>query len=160
MEIAIEYIYNGSIKEESLTKDNIIEASYATDYFHLSELLSKFAEKIPLTKNNILLNLLVKAALHTIEFDRLSIASLQYLYIVLMKEKAFCNEVFRYSATLAAKHDAYKTFMERLPTLEKIGQDNGKVACLQKKSYLDVWIGVYTSEDLNHEFLTGRQTIR
>ncbi|PKB96921.1 hypothetical protein RhiirA5_434025 [Rhizophagus irregularis] len=153
MEIAIEYIYNGSIKEESLTKDNIIEASYATDYFHLSE-------KIPLTKNNILLNLLVKAALHTIEFDRLSIASLQYLYIVLMKEKAFCNEVFRYSATLAAKHDAYKTFMERLPTLEKIGQDNGKVACLQKKSYLDVWIGVYTSEDLNHEFLTGRQTIR
>lgn len=29
-----------------------------------------------------------------------------------------------------------------------------------EKSYLDVWIGVYTSEDLNHEFLTGRQTIR
>src|SRR5919206_4444277 len=77
MEIILEYTYTGSIKEESLTKDNIIEAFYAADYFQLSdlqdfiiramrekiynyspELLSKVAEAMPLTENNILLNVL------------------------------------------------------------------------------------------------------
>ncbi|RGB33773.1 hypothetical protein C1646_703685, partial [Rhizophagus diaphanus] len=72
MEMILEYIYTGSIKEESLTKDNMIEIFYAADYFQLTELqnfimktfkntlkknytenyspelLSKFAEKIPL----------------------------------------------------------------------------------------------------------------
>ena len=35
MEIILEYTYTGSIKEESLTKDNIIEAFCAADYFQL-----------------------------------------------------------------------------------------------------------------------------
>src|SRR5215469_14811285 len=106
MEIVLEYAYTGSIKEDSLTKDNIIEAFYAADYFQLSdlqdlivkpfkntlkknymensspELLSKFAEKMPLTEDNILLNLLIEVAatipLNTIEFGRLSIEGLQY----------------------------------------------------------------------------------
>ncbi|GBB99049.1 hypothetical protein RclHR1_03400001 [Rhizophagus clarus] len=73
MEIILEYIYTGSIKEESLTKDNTIEAFYSTDYFQLfdlqdfiiiavkntnlaknysPELLSKVSEKMPLTEDN------------------------------------------------------------------------------------------------------------
>src|ERR1043165_1345666 len=36
MEIILEYIYTGVIKEESLTKDNIVEVFYAVDYFQLS----------------------------------------------------------------------------------------------------------------------------
>ncbi|POG79859.1 hypothetical protein GLOIN_2v1523683, partial [Rhizophagus irregularis DAOM 181602=DAOM 197198] len=35
MKIVLEYTYTGSIKIESLTKDNIIEAFYAADYFQL-----------------------------------------------------------------------------------------------------------------------------
>src|SRR6185369_7259625 len=38
MEIVLEYVYTGSIKDESLTKDNIIEAFYAADYFQLPDL--------------------------------------------------------------------------------------------------------------------------
>ncbi|POG79881.1 hypothetical protein GLOIN_2v1523843, partial [Rhizophagus irregularis DAOM 181602=DAOM 197198] len=38
MEIVLEYIYTGSIKEEYLTKDNIIETFYAADYFQLTDL--------------------------------------------------------------------------------------------------------------------------
>src|SRR6266498_1640222 len=38
MEIILEYACTGSIKEESLTKDNIIEAYYAADYFQLPDL--------------------------------------------------------------------------------------------------------------------------
>ncbi|CAG8465717.1 17549_t:CDS:1 [Rhizophagus irregularis] len=107
MEIILEYIYTGSIKEESLTKDNMIESFYAADYFQLTELqnfimktfnntleenctenyspelLSKFAAKFPLSEDNIFLNLLVEAVavipLNNIEFGRLSIAGLQYL---------------------------------------------------------------------------------
>src|ERR1051325_7226494 len=77
MEVILLYVYTGSIKEESLTTDNIVEAFYAADYFQLSdlqdfiiramrekiynyssELLSKVAEAMPLTENNILLNVL------------------------------------------------------------------------------------------------------
>src|ERR1700722_9450828 len=107
MEIILEYTYTGSIKEESLTKDNTIEVFYAADYFqlqglqdfimktlknmlekdntenYLPELLSKFAGEMPSTENNILLDLLVKAVatipLNTIEFGRLSISGLHYL---------------------------------------------------------------------------------
>jgi hypothetical protein len=157
MEIILEYIYTGSIKEETLTKDNIIEAFYAADYFQLSdlqdfimktfkntleknynenyspELLSELAGKMPLTENNIFLNLLIEVVaiipLNTIEFDRLSIAGLQYLLArTYEKERPFATpeyEVFRYSAILAAKqasNDAYKILMERLPTLEQIKQ--------------------------------------
>src|SRR3954452_12900326 len=35
MEIILEYTYTGSIREESLIKDNIVEAFYAADYFQL-----------------------------------------------------------------------------------------------------------------------------
>src|SRR6266487_3900613 len=38
MKIILEYVYTGSIKEESLTKDNIVEAFRAADYFLLSDL--------------------------------------------------------------------------------------------------------------------------
>ncbi|EXX76627.1 hypothetical protein RirG_031350 [Rhizophagus irregularis DAOM 197198w] len=88
MEIVLEYIYTGSVKEESLTKDNIIETFYVADYFQLlnlqdfimktfknilkknytenysPELLSKFVERMPLMENRIysvFLNLLVEA---------------------------------------------------------------------------------------------------
>jgi hypothetical protein len=160
MEIILEYTYTGSIKKESLTKDNIIEAFYAADYFQLPdlqdfimqtfkntlekhnndnnenyspELLSKFAEKMPLTENNILLNSIVEAVatipLNTIEFGRLSIAGLKYLLSrTHEKEIPFATpeyEVFRYSVILVAKqvsNDAYKILMERLPTLEQTKQ--------------------------------------
>ncbi|EXX72867.1 uncharacterized protein OCT59_000992 [Rhizophagus irregularis] len=152
MEIILEYIYTGSVKEESLTKDNTVEAFYAADYFQLSdlqdfilktvkntnfaknyspELLSKISEKMPLTEDNILLNLLVEAAanilLNRIEFGRLSIMGLKYLLsCTYEKEKPFVTpeyEVFRYSAILAAKqvsNDAHKIFMKQLPTLEQL----------------------------------------
>uniref|UniRef100_U9UII7 B30.2/SPRY domain-containing protein n=1 Tax=Rhizophagus irregularis (strain DAOM 181602 / DAOM 197198 / MUCL 43194) TaxID=747089 RepID=U9UII7_RHIID len=134
MEIILEYIYTGSIKNESLTKDNIIEAFYAADYFQLPdlqdfivknfkntleknnngnyspELLSKFAGKMPLTEDNIF-----------------SYVRFQYLLsCTYEKEKPFATpeyEVFRYSAILAAKqisYDTYKALMEQLPTLEQI----------------------------------------
>ena len=38
MKIVLEYIHTGSIKE-SLTKDNIVEAFYAADYFLFVKLL-------------------------------------------------------------------------------------------------------------------------
>src|SRR6266498_4103748 len=38
MEIILEYTYTGSIKEESLTEDNTVEAFCAADYFQLSGL--------------------------------------------------------------------------------------------------------------------------
>ncbi|CAG8578535.1 uncharacterized protein OCT59_001006 [Rhizophagus irregularis] len=155
MEIILEYIYTGSINEESLTKDNTIEAFYAADYFQLPdlqdfimivfkstmernyrenyspELLSKVAEIMPISEDNILLNLLVESVatipLNTIEFGRLSIKALQYLLSCTYdKEKPFVTpeyEVFRYSAIVAAKqvsNDAYVTLMEILPTLEQI----------------------------------------
>src|SRR3989442_8095182 len=45
MEIVLEYIYTGMIQENSLTKDNTVEAFYAADYFrseeHTSELQSR-----------------------------------------------------------------------------------------------------------------------
>jgi hypothetical protein len=171
MEIILEYTYTGSIKEESLTKDNIIETFYAADYFQLSdlqdlimktfkstleknstenyspELLSKFAEKIPLTENNSFLNLLVEAVafipLNNIEFGRLSIAGLRYfLSCTYEKQKPFATseyEVFRYSAIIAARqvsNDAYKTLMKRLPTLEQISQVENSVQIENKDKFI------------------------
>jgi hypothetical protein len=163
MEIVLEYIYTGSIKEESLTKENTIEAFYAANYFQLTELqnfimgtlnntleknstenyspelLSKFAEKIPLIEDDNFLNLLVEAVavipLNNIEFGRLSIAGLQYLLSCTNeKEKPFATpeyEVFDIvRAILAAKrvsNDACKTLMERLPTSEQIEQVENSV---------------------------------
>jgi len=83
MKIILEYVYTGSVKEESLTKDNIVEAFHAADYFllldlqdfimktardtlekneehnYFPELLSKVVDTMPLSDDNILLNLLV-----------------------------------------------------------------------------------------------------
>ncbi|GBB85566.1 hypothetical protein RclHR1_12060004 [Rhizophagus clarus] len=155
MRIILEYIYAGSIKEESLTKENMIESFYAANYFQLTELenfviktfkntleksckesyspelLSEFAEKIPLIEDNVFLNLLVEMVavipLDNIEFGRLSIPGLQYLLACTYdKYKPFATpeyDIFRYGAILAAKqvsNDAYKTIKERLPTLEEI----------------------------------------
>ncbi|RGB33977.1 hypothetical protein C1646_815682 [Rhizophagus diaphanus] len=151
MEIVLEYIYTGSVKEESLTKDNAVEAFYAADYFQLSdlqdfitktvkstnlvknyspELLSKITEKIPLSEDNIFLNLLVETVaimpLNNIKFDRLSITGLKCLLSITHEKEMFFvtpeYEVFRYSAILAAKqvsNDAYKTLKKLLPTLEQ-----------------------------------------
>ncbi|CAB4403440.1 unnamed protein product [Rhizophagus irregularis] len=107
MEIILEYLYTGSFKEDTLTKDNIIETFNAADYFHLldlqksvknifinnleenyansclPELLSKVVKTMSLTEDNIFLDLLIKAIsaipLNTIEFDRLSIEGLKCL---------------------------------------------------------------------------------
>ncbi|GBB90706.1 hypothetical protein RclHR1_17740006 [Rhizophagus clarus] len=107
MEIILEYTYTGSVKEESLTRDNIIEVLHAADYFQLTELqnfvvktfensleknsaenyspelLSKAVNTMSLTEDNSLLNSLVEAVanipLSTIEFGRLSITGLQHL---------------------------------------------------------------------------------
>ena len=38
MKIILEYIYTGLIKKDSLTKDNIVEAFHAADYFQLPDL--------------------------------------------------------------------------------------------------------------------------
>src|SRR5436190_950246 len=38
MEIVLEYAYTGSINEESLTKNNLVEAFQAADYFQLPDL--------------------------------------------------------------------------------------------------------------------------
>jgi hypothetical protein len=153
MEIVLEYTYTGSVNEESLTRDNTVEAFYAADYFQLSdlqnfimktvkntnlvknyspELLSKFLEKMPLTEDNVLLNLLVETIsvtpLSNIEFGRLSITGLKYLLsITHVKKIPFVTqeyEVFRYSATLAAKQvsdDAYKSLMEWFTTFKSTG---------------------------------------
>ena len=155
MKIVLEYAYTGSIKEESLTKDNIVEAFYAADYFQLTDLqdfivktaenildkddlenyspdlLSKVADIMPLSDGNIFHNLLFERVaatpLNTIEFGRLSIAALQHLLSCTHgKEMPFATpeyEVFRYSTILAAKqvsNDAYKTLIERLPTIEQL----------------------------------------
>src|ERR1043166_9689154 len=154
MEVILEYVYTGSIKEESLTKDTIVEAFHAADYFQLPdlqdfilktvnntenyspELLSKVADTMPLSmpfsEDSALISLLVEkistTPLNNIEFDRLSISALQYLLSCTYekKEKPFATseyEVFRYSAILAAKqvsNDAYRTLMERLPSLEQL----------------------------------------
>src|ERR1043166_6424826 len=92
MEIILEYTYTGSIKEELLTKDNIVEPFHVADYFQLldllsfimktikntnylnysPELLSRAVDTMWLSNDNVLLNLLVEAVvivpLNTIEF--------------------------------------------------------------------------------------------
>ncbi|GBB90597.1 hypothetical protein RclHR1_01760021 [Rhizophagus clarus] len=151
MEIVLEYIYTGSVKEGSLTKDNLVEAFYAADYFQLSvlqsciidtikdtnliknyspELLSKLSEKVPLLEDNDLLNLLVEKIaiipLNDIEFGRLSIAGLKYLLsITLKKEISFVTreyEVFRYSAILAAKQVSNDTYRNLIDRLPTLEQ--------------------------------------
>ena len=50
MEIVLEYTYTGSIKKESLTKDNTVEAFYAADYFQLPDLQDLIIKNV---KNNL-----------------------------------------------------------------------------------------------------------
>ncbi|POG68888.1 hypothetical protein GLOIN_2v1777856 [Rhizophagus irregularis DAOM 181602=DAOM 197198] len=109
--------YNGMKEKESLTKDNTVEAFYAAVYFQLSdlqdfilktvkntnfaknyspELLSKISEKMPLTEDNVLLNLLVEVvaniSLNNIKFGRLSITGLKCLLsYIYEKEKPFAT---------------------------------------------------------------------
>src|SRR6266498_149110 len=90
MEIILEYIYTGSIKKESLNKNNIIETFHAADYFQLSnlqdfimntvkndlkknymenyspELLSKVVDIMSLSEDNNILNLLVNTVSITV----------------------------------------------------------------------------------------------
>jgi hypothetical protein len=123
MKIILEYTYTGSIKEKSLTKDNIIEAFNAADYFQLTglqdlivktlnitlennyaenylpELLSKAVETMPVSEENIFLNFLVEAVatipLNNIEFNRLSIAAFQNLLsFTYEKEKSFATSEY------------------------------------------------------------------
>ncbi|GBB99063.1 hypothetical protein RclHR1_03400015 [Rhizophagus clarus] len=123
MEIILEFIYTGSIKENSLTENNLVKAYYATDYFQLSdlqdfiiqtlqnilaenyiencspELLSNAVEIMPLSEENNFLNLLVKEIatilLNDIEVGRLSITALQYLlYCSYEKEIPFATSEY------------------------------------------------------------------
>ena len=97
---------------KTVKKDNYIEK-------YLPELLSKAADIMPLSDDNILLNLLIEEVatipLNTINIGQLSISALQYvLSHTHGKEKPFLTpeyEVFRYSAILAAKqvfNDTYR----------------------------------------------------
>ncbi|GBB90702.1 hypothetical protein RclHR1_17740002 [Rhizophagus clarus] len=155
MEIILEYIYTGSIKEDSLTKDNTVEAFHAADYFQLSdlqdfitrtvkntdlgknyspELLSKISEK-PLSEDNILLNLLVETVaimpLNNIEFGRLSITGFKYLLsITHEKEMSFATpeyEVFRYSAILAANQVSNDVYNTLIELLPTLEQLDNSV---------------------------------
>src|SRR5207244_2236093 len=53
MKVILEYAYTGSIKEDSLNKDNIVEAFHAADYFQLPDLQECIAKivKNTLEKN-------------------------------------------------------------------------------------------------------------
>jgi hypothetical protein len=157
MEIILEYIYTGSIKEESLTRDNTVEAYYAADYFQLTELqdfikktiknntnfaenhspelLSKVSEKVPLT-DDILLNLLVETVaiipLNNIEFGRLSIAGLKYLLCITNdnKEVPFATqeyEIFRYSTILAARQVSNDAYNTFIERLPTLEQIDNSV---------------------------------
>ncbi|RGB37164.1 hypothetical protein C1646_757217 [Rhizophagus diaphanus] len=152
MEIILEYIYTGSAKKESLTKDNIIEAFYAADYFQLSdlqdfimktikstnfvkdyspELLTKVSEIMPLTEDNIILILLVETVanipLNDIEFGRLSIKGLKYLLSFTYEKNdiPFASreyEVFRYSTILAAKQVSDDAYKNLMERLPTLEQ--------------------------------------
>jgi hypothetical protein len=151
MKIILEYIYTGSIKKESLNKNNIIEVFYAADHFQLSslqefivntmknadymknyspELLSKVVDIMPLSEDNSILNLLVDTVsiipLDTVEFGRLSVAALRHLLsCTYKKEKPFATpeyEVFRYCAILAAKQVFNDTYETLMERLPSLKQ--------------------------------------
>ncbi|GBB99057.1 hypothetical protein RclHR1_03400009 [Rhizophagus clarus] len=151
MEIILEYIYTGSVKEESLTKDNTIEAFYAADYFQLSdlqdfitktikninfakkyapELLSKVSEATLTTRDDILLNVLVETVaiikLNNVKFGRLSITGLKYLLsITYGKDSPFATneyDVLRYSVILTAKQISEDTYKAFMEWLPTLKQ--------------------------------------
>ena len=49
MEIILEYAYTGAVKEESLTKDNIVEAFHAADYLQLPDLQDFIVKTVKIT---------------------------------------------------------------------------------------------------------------
>ncbi|CAG8612949.1 10867_t:CDS:2 [Rhizophagus irregularis] len=142
MNIILEYIYTGKLQEDSLNKDNTIEAFFAADYFNLPELQKFIVENVKenLEKNytdnyspellsrvrektngdNILLNSLADSVavipLNNLEIGRLSIAGLKYfLEYIHQKEIPFATteyEIFRYSALLTAKQISYDAFTD------------------------------------------------
>ncbi|PKK71049.1 hypothetical protein RhiirC2_441432 [Rhizophagus irregularis] len=142
MNIILEYIYTGKLQEDSLNKDNTIEAFFAADYFNLPELQIFIVENVKenLEKNytdnyspellsrvrektngdNILLNSLADSVavipLNNLEIGRLSIAGLKYfLEYIHQKEIPFATteyEIFRYSALLTAKQISYEAFTD------------------------------------------------
>ncbi|GES97592.1 BTB/POZ protein [Rhizophagus clarus] len=80
---------------------------------------------MPLTEDNILLNLLVEAvatfSLDTIKFGQLSIAGLEYhLYCTHEKEKSFATP--ECVAEKKVSNDVCKGLMRQLPTLEPLKQ--------------------------------------
>ncbi|GBC05761.1 hypothetical protein RclHR1_06400011 [Rhizophagus clarus] len=107
MKIVLEYIYTGSIEEETLKKDNVFEVFNVADYFQLPglqdlivegfkntlennhrkiyspEFLTRAVDIMQLSDDNVLLNFLVEKVatipLNAIEFGRLSIKALQRL---------------------------------------------------------------------------------
>ncbi|RGB37162.1 hypothetical protein C1646_757214 [Rhizophagus diaphanus] len=165
MEIILEYIYTGSVKKESFTKDNLIEAFFAADYFQLSglqdfiiktinstnfvkdyspELLSKVSELESVTEDNIILNLLVETVanipLSNIEFGRLSITGLKYLLSVTYEsETPFATqeyEVFRYSAILAAKQVSDKVYRNLMGQLPTLEQIESSIEVIEVEEKL------------------------
>ncbi|GES97513.1 hypothetical protein GLOIN_2v1482344 [Rhizophagus clarus] len=166
MEIILEYTYTGSVKEESLTEDNTIEAFYAADYFQLSglqdfiiktvkntnlaknyspELLSKISEKMPSTEDNILLNLLVETVaiipLNNIEFGRLTITGLKCLLSITHEKETipFATkeyEVFRYSAIIAAKQVSNDAYESLMERLPTLEQVENTIK-VENKSITD-----------------------
>ncbi|CAG8549701.1 20888_t:CDS:2 [Rhizophagus irregularis] len=132
IKLIIEYLYTGSIDEESFNKDNIIEAYLAADYFQLTELqklllesikiisekknlspelLSKTVVKLPTLVDNELLSLLTESValipLNSIAIGRLSFSALLHvLSFTYENEILFMTSeynVFRYSVIMAAK---------------------------------------------------------
>ncbi|CAI2179578.1 11185_t:CDS:1 [Funneliformis geosporum] len=173
MEVILEYIYTGVIKEESLTKDNIVEAFNAAQYFQLldlqdfivktvkitleknhndnysPELLSKIVDDtMSLTNDNILFNLLVEAVsiipLYNIEFGRLSMAALQILLSCTYEsEKPF--------ATLEYEVFRYST----ISVARQISDDATKIL-LKRLPNLE---NVDNSEPIDNEIIPDHQKI-
>jgi hypothetical protein len=161
MKIILEYIYTGSIKKESLNKNNIIEVFHAANHFQLPslqefilnimknadymennspELLSKVVDIMPLSEDNSILNLLVDTVsiipLDTIEFGRLSITALRHLLSCThKKEKPFATpeyEVFRYCAILAAKQVSNDAYENIMERLPALEQMKNSIQISNK----------------------------
>ncbi|RGB41084.1 hypothetical protein C1646_810858 [Rhizophagus diaphanus] len=106
-------LYNGTKKKPNFfpkinSSEIILTTIKNADYLenYSPELLSKVVDIMPLSEDNIILNLLVETVsiipLDTIEFGRLSIKALQYLLSCTHKKEKPCAtpeyEVFRYGA--------------------------------------------------------------
>ncbi|CAB5356820.1 unnamed protein product [Rhizophagus irregularis] len=184
MEIVLEYTYTGSIKNESLTKDNIIEAFYAADYFQLPdlqdfimkgfkntlrknptenyspELLSKFAGKMPLTEDNILLNLLVETVViipfNTIEFGTIVYCRTNESDYVWDETACGSKLIIEDNGKVIRASKSLGSW--RSVRAKMILENNGiyEWDVIIEKACCDSWIGV-ASENLNYEKFSGNQ---